>query len=128
MKSHSLNLRSVLNDDTPVDASGTIGKAYYYGLYNNSSLQIWTTWKSRLSKGVEKIAKHCIDYIMYQPPSDARVVSEKNIQKKNIGIIAKNVLDLFADDEISQELLPNAIYPSDHLAIAADLQIVELLD
>jgi len=33
------------------------------------------------------------------------------------------VLDLFSDEEVGPQLLPNSNYPSDHVAIAADFEL-----
>ena len=67
---------------------------------------IWTTWKTRRKKGVEQVVKHCIDYIFYSSP---------NIQ-------AVSVLGLFEGKDIAPELFPSESYPSDHIALVADLK------
>ena len=77
---------------------------------------VWTTWKGRIKKGSEKVIKHCIDYILYAPPLGS-----------GPGVRATSILDLYSDDYIEKDLLPSALYPSDHLSIAAELQIVEIL-
>ena len=53
IKSHSLALRSVLNDDV--------------GSTGSSDGEVYTTWKARNKGGKENIVKHCIDYIFYSP-------------------------------------------------------------
>ena len=107
---------------------------------------IWTTWKVRRKKGVEEASRMCIDYILYTPPTD--LTSSVNSQDgdsitsssssspssspavstprrfRPVGIRAKAVLDLLPAKVVGPALLPSAIYPSDHLAIAADLEIV----
>lgn len=134
VKQHPFNFRSVLNDDRPVDNhESALGRIYT--TQENSditenidsetrmdpnlpSCYIWTTWKSRIKKGREKIAKHCIDYILYTP-----LLS--NVNNRRIGIRATATLDLFRDEDVSVNLLPNSNYPSDHISIAADLEIFE---
>jgi nocturnin len=98
IKDHHLGLRSVLNDDL----------SSFQTRHN-----LWTTWKARKKSGKENVVKHCIDYIMYTPPSETRP-----------GAKSSAILQLFAADEISEQLLPSSCYPSDHVAIAADLSIL----
>eukprot|EP01035_Chromulina_nebulosa_P019583 gene19583-25486_t len=136
MKNHSLGLRSVLNDDIPRENIGVLGKLHQTNPQINAwppipatapsvsdlvnaNPGIWTTWKARFKKGNERIMKHCIDYILYSPQTPTPSIHSK------IGIRAINVLDLFDDASVSEKLLPSDTYPSDHLAIAADLQIIE---
>jgi hypothetical protein len=40
------------------------------------------------------------------------------------GIQAVSALDLYSEEEIGAELIPSKFYPSDHLSIAADLQVL----
>lgn len=40
------------------------------------------------------------------------------------GFLPLTVLDLFSEDEIGESLLPSEMYPSDHLAIGADLELL----
>ena len=98
VKDHHLGLRSVLNDDL---------------ISFQSNHNLWTTWKARKKSGKENVVKHCIDYIMYTPPSESRP-----------GAKATAILQLFAADEVSEQLLPSSCYPSDHVAIAADLSMM----
>lgn len=98
-QAHPLGMRSVLNDD--LRAEGDEDKT-------------WTTWKARKKGNQESIVKHCIDYIFYAPL----------LLANKVGVRAKAVLRGFTDDEVDEALLPNSRYPSDHIAIAADLQIV----
>ena len=37
---------------------------------------------------------------------------------------AVSALDIFSAEEVGEDLLPSKIYPSDHIAIAADLQLL----
>ena len=99
VKEHALGLRSLLNDDMGLPADDT-----------------WTTWKARLKKGKEKIAKNCIDYILYQPPRPGQ----------GPGLQPTAVLELLREEDIGKDLLPNAGYPSDHVALAADFAITTL--
>ena len=105
---------------------------------------VWTTWKVRRKKGVEEASRMCIDYILYTPPTAAEHSSSKSSSSNNsgdiiatsssavsmsrrfrpVGIRAKAVLDLLPAKIVGPALLPSAIYPSDHLAIAADLEII----
>lgn len=122
VKRSELGLRSVLNDDMQFPE------------------EVWTTWKARRKKGKESIAKSCIDYILYRPlsapllPGDARGIAGGDslgggggggvATRYRAGLQAKAVLGLFSEAEIGEDLLPSSKYPSDHLAIAADLEIV----
>jgi hypothetical protein len=76
--------------------------------------EVWTTWKARKKEGGEKVVKHCIDYILYAPPC----------RSMNIGVRALGVLDLLRNHEVGPDFLPSSSYPSDHIAIAADLEII----
>ena len=102
VKESALGLRSVLNDDLDDPES------------------VWTTWKARNKKGKESIAKSCIDYILYRPLEAA----EASAEGIRTGLRAKAALGLFTEAEIGEGLLPSARYPSDHLAIAADLEVL----
>ena len=97
VKEHSLGLRSLLNDDMQV----------------MNQEDVWTTWKSRWKKGEEKVAKNCIDYILYVPMKDRRA-----------GLQLVSMLDLLKAEEIGEKLLPNVNYPSDHVALAADFAVI----
>jgi len=101
VKESALGLRSVLNDDLDDPES------------------VWTTWKARNKKGKESIAKSCIDYILYRP-----LEAEASAEGIRTGLRAKAALGLFTEAEIGEGLLPSARYPSDHLAIAADLEVL----
>lgn len=78
--------------------------------------EVWTTWKARKKEGGEKVVKHCIDYILYAPPSSNA--------ESEVGTRALGVLDLLGTDEVGPDFLPSSFYPSDHIAIAADLEII----
>ena len=78
--------------------------------------EVWTTWKARKKEGGEKVVKHCIDYILYAPPSSNA--------ESEVGARALGVLDLLGTDEVGPDFLPSSFYPSDHIAIAADLEII----
>lgn len=97
VKEHALGLRSLLNDDMPVENED----------------DVWTTWKSRWKKGEEKVAKNCIDYILYVPH-----------EERKAGLQLVSMLNLLREDEIGEKLLPNVNYPSDHVALAADFSVV----
>ena len=89
----------------------------------------------------KKVLRHCIDYIFYSTAKEA-TVSMKREKKSTAkgGDVAENyehssvsgapylravaALGMFSDDYIGDELLPSARYPSDHIALVADLQIV----
>ena len=109
VKQSSLNLRSVLNDDLCPRLATEHGAAGAGG-------DIWTTWKARRKQGKESVSKSCIDYILYLPLTE--------VARGKAGLRAKSVLGLFSEAEIGQDLLPSDRYPSDHLAIAADLEVV----
>jgi hypothetical protein len=78
--------------------------------------EVWTTWKARKKEGGEKVVKHCIDYILYAPSSHAA--------GPGVGVRALSVLDLLRTEEVGPDFLPSSSYPSDHIAIAADLEII----
>lgn len=78
--------------------------------------EVWTTWKARKKDGGEKVVKHCIDYILYAPFS---IVLESGV-----GVRAMGVLDLLRTEEVGPDFLPSSSYPSDHIAIAADLEVI----
>ena len=77
--------------------------------------EVWTTWKARKKEGGEKVVKHCIDYILYAPSS--------NDLESGVGVRAMGVLDLLRTEEVGPDFLPSSSYPSDHIAIAADLEV-----
>lgn len=81
--------------------------------------EVWTTWKARKKDGGEKVVKHCIDYILYAPPATHT--------ENAIGVRALGLLDLLRTDEVGPDYLPSSFYPSDHIAIAADLEIIGYL-
>ena len=78
--------------------------------------EVWTTWKARKKEGGEKVVKHCIDYILYAPSS--------HNAGPGVGVRALGVLDLLRNEEVGPDFLPSSSYPSDHIAIAADLEII----
>lgn len=82
----------------------------------NEEVEVWTTWKARKKEGGEKVVKHCIDYILYAPPPFHT--------ESSIGVRALGVLDLLRTDEVGPDFLPSSSYPSDHIAIAADLEVI----
>ena len=111
VKSHPLGLRSVMNDD-------------YEPLIlqkNEKKESVWTTWKARRKHGVESVTKHCIDYILYSRPNE-----KTNNDNGKPGFRPISALELFKTEDIGESLLPSALYPSDHVAIAADLQLITL--
>lgn len=136
VKTHPLGLRSVLNDDVSSISN---------------QIPVWTTWKARRKQGKESVTKHCIDYILYAPPLSLRTMTTPStsptpsastasntvtssassttspIPEVQVGIRTTAVLDLFTTQEVGESLLPSPSYPSDHLAIAADLEIVSVL-
>lgn len=106
VKASPLQLCSVLNDDM-------------------QAKDIWTTWKARRKQGKESIAKSCIDYILYKPlKMDGQKFLTTRGAGQKAGLRARAVLGLFSESEIGDGLLPSAQYPSDHIAIAADLDVV----
>jgi hypothetical protein len=67
--------------------------------------------------------------------SSVRKTSQMNNQQnpirgrnRPVGFRAKTVLDLLSAYSVGSELLPSPLYPSDHLAIASDLEIVEITE
>eukprot|EP01039_Chlorochromonas_danica_P009605 gene9602-10617_t len=128
MQTHDLQLRSVMNDDLREELTRTDTFASNHQAHSKdedltscscpcclpNEDPTWTTWKARRKGSAEQVVKHCIDYIFYAPPSLHR----------QVGIRAKAVLRGFREDEVDSALFPNDRYPSDHIAIAADLQII----
>ena len=58
---------------------------------------------------------------------DVKTISKKlqtPSQYGNPGLQAVSVLDLLSDEQIGPTLLPNTRYPSDHVSIVADLQVL----
>ena len=110
VKAHPLDLRSVMNDDYEPLV-----------LQKNEDIKekVWTTWKARRKHGVESVTKHCIDYILYNRPID-----KSSNSNSRPGFRPISALELFKTEEIGENLLPSSVYPSDHVAIAADLQLV----
>jgi hypothetical protein len=71
------------------------------------------------------VVKHCIDYILYRPPPPPPPLSLPTEQlPKGVALTAFAVSELFTDDEVGDALLPCDAYPSDHLSIVADFDIV----
>lgn len=103
--SHPLGLRSLLTQDLPKT--------------DKEEEEYWTTWKARWKRGSggrrEQIVKHCIDYLLYRPLTSTI---------GDIGVRAVRTLRPLSKEEVGWRLLPNERYPSDHLAIVADLEIV----
>jgi len=135
VKSHPLMFRSVYNDDVPdrLSRKERLVRNFY------------TTWKARRrhSWGTEQVVKHCIDYIFYvpgdppaphaAPPAAATATAVRDGEfpvpvlapapAPAPRIAARAVLDVYSDAEVGHQLLPSDLYPSDHLAIAADLSV-----
>lgn len=117
VKEHRLRFRSVFNDDLDeaVLVSPFAAKASPPGVSPLASPktvtggELYTTWKARSAFGGEQLSKHCIDYLFY---SSAAVTG--------CGLRAVAALDLFSEEQLGATLLPSAMYPSDHIAIAAD--------
>ena len=132
VKASPLGLRSVLNDDVQeqILRQQQQRDALQPQQKKEQELEeeIWTTWKARRKKGKESIAKSCIDYILYRPPFAPLLppvgVGDRLGSGMRSGLRAKASLGLFTENEIGEDLLPSARYPSDHLAISADLEVV----
>lgn len=114
IKTHALGLRSVYQDDAllPTCAGLTGSGIAKEGVY--------TTWKARRDGDEERVVKHCIDYILYSA-SRTRTSVEDPPRKTETTLCATALLDVFTEEEVGSRLLPSADYPSDHIAIAADL-------
>ncbi len=109
IKSDKLNLKSVYNDDLNRQ-KGPISS----NIQKNGN-EVYTTWKARRRRdGGEKVVKHCIDYIFYGP---------KVPSGDSPGLGVSSILDIYSDSEVGKQLLPSKIYPSDHLALCANLMI-----
>eukprot|EP01130_Rhizamoeba_saxonica_P012190 TRINITY_DN511_c1_g1_i2.p1 TRINITY_DN511_c1_g1~~TRINITY_DN511_c1_g1_i2.p1 ORF type:complete len:158 (-),score=29.30 TRINITY_DN511_c1_g1_i2:24-497(-) len=85
-------------NDEPNSLVYNILKQRYTTIYSGEH-QSWTTWKKRSTE-----VKRTIDYIWYQP--------------NRIGVDA--ILNIPEDSECP-DMLPAAYYPSDHLAIGAQI-------
>jgi len=117
IKEHPMQLRSVMNDDLVMSPEGVLSSSVSAHSDTRVPSQsgsegakdtVWTTWKSRWKKGKENVVRHCIDYIMY---------SSGNVR-------AASAVDIFSDAQIAPELFPSSTYPSDHISLVADLQIL----
>lgn len=123
LTSHAkLPLRSVLNDDLVQRLCQQDGLPL-----EQAKKKIWTTWKARKrgDETTELVVKHCIDYILYRPPPPPPPLSlPKEQLPKGVALAASAVSELFTDDVVGDALLPCDAYPSDHLSIVADFDIV----
>lgn len=109
VKNDKLNLKSVYNDE--IDRlKGPIAS----NIQKNGN-EVYTTWKARRRRdGGEHVVKHCIDYIFYGP---------KVPSADSPGLGVSSMLDVYSDSEVGKQLLPSMIYPSDHLALCANMMI-----
>lgn len=81
------------------------------GQYLNNAgraISTGTTRGKELVKSVKTLSKRLQDTSQYGNP----------------GMQAIGVLDLLSDDQVGPALLPNADYPSDHVALVADLELM----
>ena len=96
----------------------------------------------RRKKGREEESRMCIDYILYTPPTYLSIllnsphrssllpslipdlISQPINRYRPYGIRAVSMLDFLPRVYLGNTLLPSAEYPSDHVAIAADLEII----
>lgn len=123
LTSHAtLPLRSVLNDDLEQLICCLDGLSR-----EQVKKHVWTTWKARQrgEETAELIVKHCIDYILYRPPPLAQEQPPSfTVQEKRVSLAPSAVSELYTDDEVGDALLPSASYPSDHLSIVADFEVL----
>ena len=61
----------------------------------------------------EHITKLAVDYIFYSP-----------LRLEQPGFRALASIDMFDEDDVGKRLLPNKTYPSDHIAIVGDFQLL----
>lgn len=113
-----LDIRAIREENTESSQINVEGIASSLAVDDeeNEEVEVWTTWKARKKEGGEKVVKHCIDYILYAPPP--------SYTESSVGVRALGVLDLLRTDEVGPDFLPSSSYPSDHIAIAADLEII----
>jgi hypothetical protein len=114
-----LDIRAIREESVEsqqIDAEGVSSSLMIDDKEENEEVEVWTTWKARKKEGGEKVVKHCIDYILYAPPPSHT--------ESSIGVRALGVLDLLRTDEVGPDFLPSSSYPSDHIAIAADLEVI----
>jgi hypothetical protein len=109
-------IREETVESLQIDAEGVSSSLMMIDDKENEAVEVWTTWKARKKEGGEKVVKHCIDYILYAPPPSHT--------ESSIGVRALGVLDLLRTDEVGPDFLPSSSYPSDHIAIAADLEVI----
>ena len=64
-------------------------------------------------KHKEHISKHAVDYIFYSP-----------LRVDHPGFRALSVIDMYDEEDVGRRLLPSSRYPSDHIAIVADLELL----
>ena len=87
----------------PVAMAHPLGLRSAYAVANGGAEPAWSTWKKRAAGEV----KHTIDYILASPA---------------VGV--RKVLRVPDDDlVIASGLLPSFSYPSDHMALAAELEL-----
>ena len=116
-----LVIRNIREEST--DLKGTDVNRFATSLVSDAVVEeedeeVWTTWKARKKEGGEKVVKHCIDYILYAPAPSS------NDLESGVGVRAMGILDLLRTEEVGPDFLPSSSYPSDHIAIAADLEVI----
>lgn len=133
IKRHPLGFRSVMNDDLPLALSGDQGVGT-----GSEGGEVWTTWKARRKGDKEVVVRHCIDYILYgtahahrsdadehSREGDDRHLSPSEGANRRRAVRAVAALQVPSDEQVGQALLPSALFPSDHLPLVADLQIMQ---
>lgn len=154
IKQHALRFRSVMNDDLPAASINDIaaeehtmvcpsGDEVETLLPKKRSNPVWTSWKTRWRAGQELVVKHCIDYILYctaaqgSPdvsgvsiiPTTIRNSTESSSRERSSGdysvsVRAAAVLETPGDEAVGPEMLPSAAYPSDHISLVADFEVL----
>ena len=143
-KEHPLGLRSVLNDDVGLSGSEKVDEVYttWKARIKKKGKEsvvkhcidfiFYSPFRGRKDVGIDQLASS-IQWPAFikekgalkttrDTSNDGQLIPESNTLQS--GFRAKEVLDLYNEEEVGPGLLPSERYPSDHLAIAANLQLL----
>jgi len=111
--------------DYPARAIPLMLSSHYHSAYDLDDPDTYTTWKYRRSKDKgnegEKETKHTIDYIFYHAPLPGSSSSSSSSTRE---VRVRSRLSLPTPEEVGSEALPSLRYPSDHLAIMAEFELI----
>lgn len=144
-KEHPLGLRSVLNDDVGLSGSEKADEVYttWKARIKKKGKEavvkhcidfiFYAPFRGRRKGGIDQLASSMSQWPAFikekgaakttrDTSNDGQLIPESDTPQS--GFRAKEVLDLYDEDEVGPGLLPSERYPSDHLAIAANLQLL----